>query len=58
MTPTDTIGVMLNGVRTLFDYLESIAKDIYPSFVYSKIDSILEWLDKQNYKLTQMSKEI
>ena len=58
MTPTDTIGVMLNGVRTVYDYLESIAKEVYPSFVYSKIDSMLEWLDKQNYKLQQMSKEI
>lgn len=58
MTPTDTIGVMLNGVRTVYDYLESITKEVYPSFVYSKIDSMLEWLDKQNYKLTQMSKEI
>ena len=55
---TDAIGVMINDVRTLYDYLESINKDIYPSFVYSKIDSMLEWLDKQNYKLTQMSKEI
>lgn len=58
MTPTDTIGVMLNGVRTVYDYLESIKKEVYPSFVYSKIDSMLEWLDKQNYKLGQMSKEI
>lgn len=58
MTPTDTIGVMLNGVRTVYDFLESITKEVYPSFVYSKIDSMLEWLDKQNYKLTQMSKEI
>lgn len=55
---TDTIGVMINGVRTVYDYLESITKEVYPSFVYSKIDSMLEWLDKQNYKLTQMSKEI
>ena len=55
---TDTIGVMISDVRTLYDYLESINKDVYPSFVYSKIDSMLEWLDKQNYKLTQMSKEI
>ena len=58
MTPTDTIGVMLNGVRTVYDFLESIVKEVYPSFIYSKIDSMLEWLDKQNYKLTQMSKEI
>ena len=58
LNDVDTIGVMINGVRTLFDCLESINKDIYPSFVYSKIDSMLEWLDKQNYKLTQMSKEI
>lgn len=55
---TDTIGVMINGVRTVYDSLESITKEVYPSFVYSKIDSMLEWLDKQNYKLTQMSKEI
>ena len=55
---TDTICVMINGVRTVYDYLESITKEVYPSFVYSKIDSMLEWLDKQNYKLTQMSKEI
>lgn len=58
MTPTDTIGVMLNSVRSIYDYFESINREIYPSFVYSKIDSMLEWLDKQNYKLTQMSKEI
>ena len=58
LNDVDTIGVMINRVRTLFDYLESINKDVYPSFVYSKIDSMLEWLDKQNYKLQQMSKEI
>ena len=55
---TDTMRVMINGVRTVYDYLESITKEVYPSFVYSKIDSMLEWLDKQNYKLQQMSKEI
>lgn len=58
LNATDTIGVMINGVRTVYDYLESINKEVYSSFVYSKIDSMLEWLDKQNYKLTQMSKEI
>ena len=58
LTTMDTIGVMINGVRTVYDYLELITKDVYPSFVYSKIDSMLEWLDKQNYKLSQMSKEI
>ena len=26
--------------------------------INAMIDSMLEWLDKQNYKLTQMSKEI
>lgn len=54
----DTISLMSNSVQRLYDYLESIAKEVYPSFVYSKIDSMLEWLDKQNYKLQQMSKEI
>ena len=58
MDATDTVGIMLNDVRIVFDSLESITKEVYPSFVYSKIDSMLEWLDKQNYKLTQMSKEI
>ena len=58
LNATDTIGVMINGVRTVYDYLESINKEVYSSFVYSKIDSMLEWLDKQNYKLQQMSKEI
>ena len=58
LNATDTIGVMINGVRTVYDSLESITKEVYPSFVYSKIDSMLEWLDKQNYKIQQMSKEI
>lgn len=53
-----SISIMLDSVKILYDYLESITKEVYPSFVYSKIDSMLEWLDKQNYKLTQMSKEI
>ena len=52
-----SICIMQDSVRILYDYLESINKETYPSFVYSKIDSILEWLDKQNYKLQQMSKE-
>ena len=52
-----SICLMKDSLRILYDYLESIKKDAYPSFVYSKIDSILEWLDKQNYKLQQMSKE-
>ena len=54
----DTISLMFNSVQRLYDCLESINKEVYPSFVYSKIDSMLEWLDKQNYKLQQMSKEI
>lgn len=53
-----SISIMSDSVKILYDYLESIAKEVYPSFVYSKIDSMLEWLDKQNYKLQQMSKEI
>lgn len=55
---SSSISIMTDSVKILYDYLESIAKEVYPSFVYSKIDSMLEWLDKQNYKLTQMSKEI
>lgn len=55
---SDTVSVILNSVRTLFDRLEMLNKDVYPAFVQSKIDSILELLDKQNYKLQQMSKEI
>lgn len=58
LTAPDTIAVMLNGVRRTFDKLEMLNKEAYPSFVQSKIDSMLEWLDKQNYKSTQMSKEI
>lgn len=57
-TAEDTINLMRNSVQRIYDYLESITKEIYPSFVYSKIDSMLEYFDKQNYKLTQMSKEI
>lgn len=57
-TSSDTISLMLRSVQRLYDCLESIAKEVYPSFVYSKIDSMLEWLDKQNYKLQQMNKEI
>lgn len=57
-TSSDTISLMLRSVQRLYDYLESLPKEVYPSFVYSKIDSMLEWLDKQNYKLQQMSKEI
>ncbi len=57
-TSSDTISLMLRSVQRLYDCLESITKEVYPSFVYSKIDSMLEWLDKQNYKLQQMSKEI
>ena len=55
---SDTISLMLRSVQRLYDCLESITKEVYPSFVYSKIDSMLEWLDKQNYKLQQMNKEI
>ena len=54
----ETINTINSSIRMLFDFLESVAKEVYPSFVYSKIDSMLEWLDKQNYKLQQMSKEI
>lgn len=49
------INAMRDRVQFLFDCMESIDKDIYSSFVYSKVDSVLEWLDKQNYKLMQMS---
>jgi DNA-binding ferritin-like protein len=49
-----TIDMMKDCVKILFDRLESL-KDGYSSFVYSKRDTILEWLDKQNYKLEQMS---
>ena len=55
---SSSISIMSDSVKILYDYLESIAKEVYPSFVYSKIDSMLEWLDKQNYKLQQISKEI
>jgi len=55
---SSSIRLMSDSVKILYDYLESIAKEVYPSFVYSKIDSMLEWLDKQNYKLQQMNKEI
>ena len=55
---SSSISIMSDSVKILYDYLESIAKEVYPSFVYSKIDSILEWLDKQNYKLQQMNKEV
>ena len=55
---SSSISIMCDSVKILYDYLESVSKDIYPSFVYSKIDSMLEWLDKQNYKLQQMNKEI
>ena len=55
---SSSIRLMSDSVKILYDYLESIAKEVYPSFVYSKIDSMLEWLDKQNYKLQQMCKEI
>ena len=58
LTAPDTIAAMLNSVRQAFDKLEMLNKEVYPSFVQSKLDSMLEWLDKQNYKLTQMSKEI
>ena len=57
-TASNTISLILRSVQRLYDCLESITREVYPSFVYSKIDSMLEWLDKQNYKLTQMSKEI
>lgn len=55
---SSSISIMTDSVKILYDYLESIKKEAYPSFVYSKIDTMLEWLDKQNYKLGQMSKEI
>ena len=54
----DAVATMSSSVRILFDFLESINGEIYSSFVYSKIDSMLEWLDKQNYKISQMEKEI
>ena len=49
---------MQANVSELMGVLEFLDETVYPSFIYSKIDSMLEWLDKQNYKLTQMSKEI
>lgn len=57
-TKEDSINLIKNSVHRIYDYLESIDKQHYPSFVYSKIDSMLEYFDKQNYKITQMDKEI
>lgn len=53
-----SVALMLASVRNLYDFMENLDKERYPSFVQSKIDGILEWLDKQNYKLSQMEKEI
>lgn len=52
----ETINLMYLSVQRIYDYLEVINKETYPSFVYSKIDSMMEFFDKQNYKLTQMVK--
>lgn len=53
----DSISLLKRSVERIYDYLENVKKD-YPSFVYSKIDSMLEYFDKQNYKISQMDKEI
>jgi len=56
MTVGDSIRLMKDSVQKLFDYMEKVNRDIYSSFVYSKVDSILEYFDKQNYKLNQMGR--
>lgn len=54
----DTVSLMLQSVQELYECMDALDKEAYPSFVQSKIDGIMEWLDKQNYKLSQMQKEI
>ena len=54
--PEQAVEKLSDNVKRLFDIFESANKEEYPSFVYSKLDSIMEWLDKQNYKLEQMRK--
>ncbi|MBP5422659.1 MAG: hypothetical protein J6Y78_09480 [Paludibacteraceae bacterium] len=51
----EAVSLMLERVRALYDRLESFNGDNYGTFVSSVKDSFLEWLDKQNYKLCQMS---
>lgn len=54
-TVREAASLMLERVRALYDRLESFNGDGYSTFVSSVKDSFLEWLDKQNYKLSQMS---
>lgn len=54
--PEESIEKLSDNIKRLFDIFEGTNKEIYPSFVYSKLDSIMEWLDKQNYKIEQMRK--
>ena len=54
--PYETINLLLISTQKIYDFLETINKDVYPSFVYSKIDSMLEYFDKQIYKIGQMAK--
>ena len=51
----DCANAMLSCVHTLYDRLEAFDGDKYSTFVSSERDSALEWLDKANYKLTQMT---
>ena len=54
--PEQSVEKLSDNIKRLFDIFESANKEMYPSFVYSKLDSIMEWLDKQNYKIEQMKK--
>ena len=49
-------SIVTTELQNIFDICENIDKSKYSSFVYSKIDSILEYLDKEIYKITQFGK--
>lgn len=52
----ETEEIISKSLMQIFDKLESIAKGKYSSFVYSKIDSMLEYFDKEIYKIKQNAK--
>ena len=51
------VTAMRGWTQMMYDYVEAVDRERYPSFVGSKLDSIMEWLDKQCYKLGQMCGE-
>ena len=58
ISSVETEEIIEKSLMQIFDKLETIAKDRYSSFVYSKIDSMLEYFDKELYKINQNAKGV